>query len=93
LPGETIGRDFDLEYGADRIELHVGAIEAEQRVLLVDDLIATGGTAEAGVNLLREVHANVVECAFVIALPDLGGVSRLENLGCKVHALCEFSGD
>ena len=93
LPGETIGRDFDLEYGSDRIELHVGAIEAGKRVLLVDDLIATGGTAEAAVLLLREAGAEIVECAFVIALPDLGGITRLEKLGCKVHTLCEFAGD
>jgi adenine phosphoribosyltransferase len=93
LPGETIGRDFDLEYGKDRIELHVGAIKAGQKVLLVDDLIATGGTAEAAVELLREVNAELVECAFVIALPDLGGVERLEKLGCKVHSLCEYAGD
>ncbi len=93
LPGETIGRDFDLEYGSDRIEMHLGAVEAGQRVLVVDDLIATGGTAEAAVELLREVGAEVVECSFVIALPDLGGVQRLEKLGCKLHWLCEFKGD
>lgn len=92
LPGKTIGQDFDLEYGSDRVELHVGAIEAGQKVLLVDDLIATGGTAEAAVGLLREVGAEVAECAFVIALPDLGGVERLENLDCTVHSLCEFEG-
>ena len=93
LPGQTIGRDFDLEYGHDRIELHVGAIEPGKKILLVDDLIATGGTAEAAVLLLREAGAVVVECAFVIALPDLGGVERLEALECKVHSLCEFAGD
>jgi adenine phosphoribosyltransferase len=93
LPGETIGRDFDLEYGSDRVEMHVGAIEAGQRVLLVDDLIATGGTAAAAVELLNEVGAEVVECAFVIALPDLGGIRRLEKLGCRLHWLCEFEGD
>jgi adenine phosphoribosyltransferase len=93
LPGKTIGRDFDLEYGSDRIELHVEAIEPGQKILLVDDLIATGGTAEAAVLLLREVRAEVAECAFVIALPDLGGVKRLEQLGCQVHSLCEFEGD
>jgi adenine phosphoribosyltransferase len=93
LPGETIGRDFDLEYGHDRIELHVGAIAPGQKVLLVDDLIATGGTAEAAVLLLREAQAVVVECSFVIALPDLGGVKRLEQLDCKVRSLCEFAGD
>jgi adenine phosphoribosyltransferase len=92
LPGAKIGRDFELEYGCDRIELHEGAIEAGARVLLVDDLIATGGTAEAAVLLLREVGAEVVECAFVVALPDLGGVERIERLGCSVHALCEFAG-
>ena len=93
LPGKTVGRDFDLEYGSDRIEMHQGAVEAGQRVLLVDDLIATGGTAEAAVELLREAGAEVVECAFVIALPDLGGTRRLEKIGCKLHWLCEFTGD
>lgn len=93
LPAATVGRDFELEYGRDRIELHVGAIEAGQRVLVVDDLIATGGTAEAAVMLLREVGAQVVECAFVVALPDLGGVARLERMGCDVHWLCEFEGE
>jgi adenine phosphoribosyltransferase len=92
LPGETIGRSFELEYGRDRIELHVGSVEPNQRVLLVDDLIATGGTAEAAVDLLREVGAQVVECAFVVALPELGGVARLERAGCAVRWLCEFSG-
>ena len=93
LPGETIGRDFDLEYGSDRVEMHVGAVAPGQRVLLVDDLIATGGTAEAAVELLAEVGADVVECAFVIALPDLGGIRRLEKLGCRLHWLCAFEGD
>lgn len=93
LPGETIGRDFELEYGRDRIELHVGAVEPGARVLLVDDLVATGGTAEAAVLLLREAGAEIVECAFVIALPDLGGPARLEKLGCRVRSLCEFAGE
>jgi adenine phosphoribosyltransferase len=93
LPGDTIGRDFDLEYGSDRVEMHVDAIQAGKRVLLVDDLLATGGTAKAAVELLREAGAEVVECAFVIALPDLGGIRRLEQIDCKVHWLCEFAGD
>jgi len=93
LPGETLGRDYHLEYGTDRIELHVGAIRPGQRVLLVDDLIATGGTAEAAVLLLREAGAEVVECAFVIDLPDLGGTTRLEKLGCSVRSLCAFPGE
>jgi len=93
LPAATVGRDFDLEYGSDRIEIHVGAIQAGQRVLVVDDLIATGGTAEAAVCLIRDLGAEVVGCSFVVALPDLGGLNRLENLGCTVHSLCEFKGD
>lgn len=93
LPGAKIGRDFELEYGRDRIELHEGAVEPGARVLLIDDLIATGGTAEAAVLLLRAVGAVVVECAFVVALPELGGVARLERLGCSVRWLCEFAGD
>lgn len=93
LPGTTIGRDFALEYGTDRIEMHEEAITAGQRILLVDDLIATGGTAAAAVELIREVGAEVVECAFVVALPDLGGLERLEKVGCKTHVLCEFAGD
>ena len=68
-------------------------MEPGARVLLVDDPIATGGTAEAAVALLREVGGVVVECAFVVALPDLGGIARLERLGCKVHWLCEFPGE
>ena len=93
LPAETIGRDFDLEYGSDRIEMHVGAMDAGQRILLVDDLLATGGTAEAAVELIRGVGAEVVECAFVVSLPDLGGETRLESLGCKLHTLCSFEGE
>jgi len=93
LPGQTLGREFELEYGTDRIEMHVGAIQPGQRVLLIDDLIATGGTAEAGVELIREAGGEIVECAFVIGLPDLGGMERLEKLGCRVRTLCDFEGD
>ena len=84
---------FELEYGTDRIELHVDAVQPGQRVLLIDDLIATGGTAEAAVLLLREAGAEVVECAFVVDLPDLGGRVRLEKIGCRVRSLCEFAGE
>ena len=93
LPAETIGRDYQLEYGSDRIEIHVDAIQPGERVLLIDDLIATGGTAEAAIGLIRDMGGEVVECCFVIDLPDVGGKIRLENLGCKVFALCEFEGD
>ncbi|MEM9173603.1 MAG: adenine phosphoribosyltransferase [Myxococcota bacterium] len=93
LPGETIGRDFELEYGRDRIEMHRDAVRAGHRVLLVDDLIATGGTAQAAIELLNAVEAEIVECAFVIGLPDLGGMKRLTDLGCAVRTLCDFDGD
>ncbi|MDO8465179.1 MAG: adenine phosphoribosyltransferase [Gallionella sp.] len=93
LPAETVGRDYELEYGTDRIEIHVDAIQKGDRVLLVDDLIATGGTAEAATKLIQDMGGTVVECCFVIDLPDIGGRARLEKLGHKVFALCEFEGD
>lgn len=93
LPAETIGHDYDLEYGSDRIEMHVDAIAPGDRILLVDDLIATGGTAEAAVKLIEKMSGKIVECCFVIDLPDLGGRKRLERHGQKVFALCEFEGD
>jgi len=92
LPGVTVGRDYELEYGADRIEMHVDALEAEDQVLLVDDLIATGGTAEAAARLVEDAGAKVVECCFVIDLPELGGRKRLERLGYAVFALMAFDG-
>ena len=93
LPAETVGYDYALEYGTDRIELHVDAIGAGDQVLLVDDLIATGGTAEAAIELIKQIGGEVVECCFVIDLPDVGGRKRLEAMGQKVFALCEFEGD
>ena len=93
LPAETIGHDYQLEYGADRVEIHTDAISPGDRVLLVDDLIATGGTAEAAVALVRKMGADVVEAAFIIDLPEVGGRKRLEKLGLKVFALCEFEGE
>ncbi len=93
LPAETVGHDYELEYGVDRIEVHTDAIASGEKVLLVDDLIATGGTAEAAVMLIRKLGGEVVECAFAIDLPDIGGTKRLENLGVKVFALSEFEGD
>ncbi len=93
LPAETIGHDYELEYGADRIEIHTDAISQGERILLVDDLIATGGTAEAAATLIAKMGGEVVECCFVIDLPDVGGRKRLEKLGLAVHALCEFEGD
>ena len=93
LPAETIGHDYQLEYGADRIEIHTDALAPGERVLLIDDLIATGGTAEAAVTLIRKMGAEVVECCFIVDLPDVGGRKRLEKLGVKVFALCEFEGE
>ncbi len=93
LPAETIGHDYELEYGTDRIEMHVDAVSKGDRVLLVDDLIATGGTAEAACKLIESMGGKIVECCFVIDLPDLGGRKRLEKHGQKVFALCEFEGD
>ena len=93
LPAATVGHDYDLEYGTDRIEIHVDAIDKGDRVLLVDDLLATGGTAEAAVKLIESMGGTVVECCFVIDLPDLGGNKRLTAHGQKVFTLCEFEGD
>ncbi len=93
LPAETIGHDYELEYGTDRIEIHTDAIQKGDRVLLVDDLIATGGTAEAACKLIDRMGGRIVECCFIIDLPDIGGHARLEKHGHKVFALCEFEGD
>ena len=93
LPAETIDQDYKLEYGTDRIEVHVDAIEKGEKVLIVDDLIATGGTAEATVRLVQKMKGDIVECCFIIDLPDIGGRDRLENMGQKVFTLCEFEGE
>jgi adenine phosphoribosyltransferase len=93
LPAETIGHDYALEYGTDRIEIHTDAIEKGEMVLLVDDLIATGGTAEAACTLIEKMGGKIIECCFIIDLPDIGGHARLEKHGHKVFALCEFEGD
>lgn len=93
LPAEVIGHDYELEYGEDRVEVHIDGIAKGERVLLVDDLIATGGTALASTALLEQLGAEVVECCFVIDLPDIGGRARLEEKGYKVYALCEFEGE
>ena len=93
LPWETIGVDYELEYGSDRVEIHKDAVTKGQNVLIVDDLIATGGTAAAAIQLLRQAGANLVGCSFVIDLPDLGGRKRIENLGVAVQTLVAFEGE
>ena len=92
LPAETVGVSYRLEYGTDRMEMHRDAVASGERVLLIDDLIAKGGTAEAGVTLLRELRATVVAAAFVIDLPDLGGAARLRAMDVPVHALLAYEG-
>jgi len=92
LPGETIAEEYTLEYGTDRLAMHVDACAPGARVLLVDDLIATGGTALAAANLIRKAGADLVGAAFAIDLPDLGGADRLSNAGIEVNALLPFPG-
>ncbi|MCV2882890.1 adenine phosphoribosyltransferase [Actibacterium sp. XHP0104] len=92
LPGAVISEEYTLEYGEAVVEIHDDAIQPGERVLLVDDLLATGGTAEAGIKLIERLGGEIVGCAFVIDLPDLGGRARLEKMGMDVHALCDFDG-
>jgi adenine phosphoribosyltransferase len=92
LPGATLGVDYDLEYGTDRLELHVGAVLPGHRALIIDDLIATGGTAMACVTLLREAGADVAGALFAIDLPDLRGADRLRTEGVFVESLMAFEG-
>ena len=92
LPVETIGVDYDLEYGTDRLEIDPGAVQDRQKVVIVDDLIATGGTALAAVELLRKAGATVEQALFVIDLPELGGASKLVEAGVTVDALMAFDG-
>lgn len=93
LPIETIGIDYDLEYGSDRLEMDPGAVSEDERVVIVDDLIATGGTALAAAQLLRSAGACVDHAVFVIDLPDLGGAEKLRSADVTVEALMHFEGD
>lgn len=92
LPWKTIGEDYALEYGTDRIEIHEDAFKRGDQVILVDDLIATGGTAFAAIKLIERAGAKVIGCAFVIDLPDLGGSDKIRALGKEVTALASFGG-
>lgn len=92
LPWKTIGQEYTLEYGVDVIEIHEDALTAGQRILIVDDLIATGGTAEAAVKLIRRSGGDVVGATFIIDLPDLGGLKLLASHGIRCHALVAFEG-
>jgi len=92
LPGRTVGIDYVLEYGADRLELHEGQVPQGARVVLVDDLIATGGTARAAAQLLREQGASVLMALFAVDLPDLGGRQTLEEDGVATASIMAFAG-
>ena len=92
LPAATYSQDYELEYGTDTIEMHTDAVAPGDNVLLVDDLIATGGTAEAAIQLLRRAEAEIVAAAFIIDLPDLGGMDRIKAMGVDTLALLAYDG-
>jgi adenine phosphoribosyltransferase len=93
LPHETVRVAYSLEYGLDEMEMHKDGVAPGEKVIIIDDLIATGGTAEAAVKLLRQIGADILAACFVIDLPDLGGRAKLEALGVPVRTLVSFEGD
>ena len=92
LPGTTISQDYKLEYGEAIMEIHDDAIEAGERILVVDDLLATGGTAEAGIKLIERLGGDIIGCSFIVDLPELGGRKKLQSMNMDVQVLCEFDG-
>lgn len=92
LPFDTYEQSYELEYGTDTLEIHADSVRKGENVLLIDDLIATGGTAEAAIKLLRKTGANIIGAAFVIDLPDLGGAAKIEKMGIPVTSLVQFEG-
>lgn len=92
LPGTTISQDYKLEYGEAIVEIHDDAIEAGERILVVDDLLATGGTAEAGIKLIERLGGDIVGCSFIVDLPKLGGRKKLQSMNMDVQVLCDFDG-
>ncbi|MBD3354572.1 adenine phosphoribosyltransferase [Candidatus Woesearchaeota archaeon] len=93
LPGDIVSEEYELEYGTDKIEVHKDAIKKGDKILLVDDLVATSGTCAAAANLIKKLGGDIVECSFVIELPDLKGREKLEKKGLKVFSLVEFAGE
>ena len=92
LPLKTISNSYNLEYGQDEIEVHVDAVSKGQKILIVDDLIATGGSALGAIELLETLSANVVGCVFVVGLPELGGMKKIKEKGISVEVACSYSG-
>ena len=93
LPAETVSEEYSLEYGTDKIEMHTDAISKGDKVLIADDLIATGGTALASAKLIEKLGGEIVEFCFIVDLPDIGGIKKLEDKGYKVFKLVEFEGE
>ena len=93
LPFETISETYELEYGTDELEIHKDAIDQGEKILIVDDLIATGGTLEAASKLVRQLGGDILGASFIVDLPDIGGSKKCEELGIPCHALMEFEGD
>jgi adenine phosphoribosyltransferase len=93
LPAATHSETYELEYGTDELHIHVDAIKPGERVLIIDDLLATGGTARAAARLVKHCQGFIVEAAFIVDLPDLKGHEKLEDDGVPVFAICEFEGD
>ena len=92
LPYDTLSQEYELEYGKATIEIHSDALNHNDNVLIVDDLIATGGTALASIELVKKLNANISGCSFIIDLPELGGKEKIENEGIEVQTLCSFEG-
>ncbi|MCA0044076.1 adenine phosphoribosyltransferase [Celeribacter litoreus] len=92
LPGAVISEEYTLEYGEAVVEVHDDAIQPGEKILVVDDLLATGGTAQAGIKLVERLGGEIVGCAFIIDLPELGGHKLLADMGYDIHVLCEFEG-
>lgn len=91
LPYDTIEESYALEYGTAEMEMHVDAIEEGEKVIIIDDLIATGGTIEAAIKLVKKLGGDIVECGFIVELPDLGGRAKTGDI--PIYAMCEFEGD
>ena len=92
LPHDTLSQEYELEYGKATIEIHSDALNSNDKVLIVDDLIATGGTALASIELVKKLGANVNGCTFIIDLPELKGKEKIEEIGIEVQTLCSFEG-